>query len=295
MTPTAATTNGTITMKKSAKSAIDAPRANVFLVYPEELFIIEDEKNPLFDPRALSPVPDRFIKNIMARGVKKPVLVRKVGNAIEVIDGRQRTRAAREVNKLVSAEGGEKRRIPVIVDRGVDDGLAFESSIFLNEIRKDDETILDKAEKAQRLLGFSRTIPEVATAFGVTEVTIRNWLALLELPSEAKRAVRSGRISATDAVKHLSDVESEKLEGAIEKLEKSSPKNGKSAKGKSDGETKKESPLARVRRIYRDEEAMAALPKREKVFIQWIFGQVTNGDLVTEIPALAPFVRHPKA
>lgn len=288
---TGTATNGT---SHGKKSAIDAPRANVFLVYPEELFIIEDEKNPLFDPRALSPVSDRFIKNIMARGVKKPVLVRKVGNNIEVIDGRQRTRAAREVNKLVSAEGGEKRRIPVIVDRGVDDGLAFESSIFLNEIRKDDETILDKAEKASRLLGFSRTIPEVATTFGVTEVTIRNWLALLELPTEAKRAVRSGRISATDAVKHLSDVDSEKLEGAIEKLEKSSPKNGKSAKGKADGD-KKESPLVRVRRIYRDEEAMAALPKREKVFIQWIFGQVTNGDLVTEIPALAPFVRHPKA
>ena len=56
--------------------------------------------------------------------------------------------------------------------------------------------------------------------------------------------------------------------------------------GKDEKPKKKVSPVGRLRTIYRSEDIMSALSKREQALIGWIFGKVTKGDLVESIPRL---------
>ena len=118
------------------KTVIDAPRANMFMVEPEQLTLVTDENHPLYDPRVHLPVDDNLVRNIMAFGVKEPILVRKNGVEFEVVAGRQRTKAAIEGNKRLAKEGKEPMRVRAIIERG-DEADMFGVMILENELRQD--------------------------------------------------------------------------------------------------------------------------------------------------------------
>jgi ParB family chromosome partitioning protein len=281
------TTNMTKTDAKRKKSAVDAPRANLFLMDPENLVLITDKKHPLYDPRVEWPVSDSMVASVMAKGVIEPVIVRKEGSEIVVIDGRQRTKAALEANKRLRAEGAPTVRVPTIVRRE-EDAEAFSTSVVLNEIRQADD-VLTKAQKAQKLLNMGRSEKEVAADFGVTTVSIKNWLAVLELAPEVRKAVSDDLVSAHDAVKTLGKLDREEQVKGLSKLIESAPAK-RSRTGKDEKPKKKVSPVGRLRSIYRNEEVMNALSKREQALIGWIFGKVTKGDLVESIPRLGDLI-----
>lgn len=284
-----------------AKSTIDkdlATRANMFMMFPEDLTLILDEKHPLYDPRVKKPLTETFVKNIEKHGVIQPIIVRKVGPEIIVMEGRQRTKAGIAINK--GRSNGDRIRIPVIVKRA-DDASALDISIITNEHRHAEKDIVQKATVANRMMQqFGKTEEDVALTYGVTAVTVRNWLAVLDLPVAARHAISAGRISATDAVKHLANTPADELDAAIEKIASSSSRGDVEAEGADDstfrakgekgekGEStrKKESAVSRMRRIYRNEEAVKALGKREHALMDWIFGKITNKELTEIIPAL---------
>lgn len=84
------------------KTAIDAPRENMFRVEPEKMVLVTDENHPLYDPRVHLPLRENLVLNIMAHGVKEPILIRKNGDTFEVVDGRQRVKHAIEANKRLN-------------------------------------------------------------------------------------------------------------------------------------------------------------------------------------------------
>lgn len=181
------------------KTAIDAPRANMFMVEPEQLTLVTDDNHPLYDPRVNLPVDENLVRNVMVFGVKEPVLVRKNGVEYEVVAGRQRTKAAVEANKRLIAEGKEPLRVRTIIERG-DDADMFGVMILENELRQNDSPI-SKAKKAQRLLDMGKSEEWVATAFGVSKQTVNNYLTLLDLCGPVKTAVERGELSASAAAK----------------------------------------------------------------------------------------------
>lgn len=274
------------TSAKRSKTAVDAPRGNLFLMEPESLVLITDKKHPLYDPRVEWPVSEAMVASVSAKGVIEPVIVRKEGPDIVVIDGRQRTKASVEANKRLRAEGAPTIRVPVIIRRE-EDVEAFSTSVALNEIRQADD-VLTKAQKAQKLLNLGRSEAEVAKDFGVTTVSIKNWLAVLELAPEVRRAVSDELVSAHEAVKTLGKLDREEQVKALPKLIESSPKGARKNGHAKEGESKKKkiSPVGRLRTIYRSEDIMGALSKREQALIGWIFGKVSKGDLVESIPRL---------
>ena len=85
-----------------AKQAIaDAKRLNAFGVDPDHLCVVgidtkhKEGEHPLWDERIHRKLHEPFIANLMAVGVLEPILVRKNGETLEVIDGRQRVLSAR--------------------------------------------------------------------------------------------------------------------------------------------------------------------------------------------------------
>jgi ParB family chromosome partitioning protein len=173
-------------------------RTDLFLYDPEALVLVEDPKHPLYDPRVKLPVDESLVRNIMVHGVLEPVGVRRDGDAVEVVFGRQRVKAAREASRRLLAEGKQKVLVPGRVQRG-DDPHMFGLLLSENEIRQDDNVVA-KARKLQRYLEMGRSEADACTMFGVSITTVKNWLALLDLDPEVLRQVERGTVPMTTAL-----------------------------------------------------------------------------------------------
>lgn len=197
------------------KRAFDASRGNIFLFDPEDLVLIEDKDHPLYDERIHLEVDESMIRNVMTHGVIQPIVVVKMANEPVVLAGRQRVKAALHANERLTADGQAPIKVPAVVRRGRDGDL-FAVSVSENELRSDDSPLV-RADKALRLLNMGRTEEEVAIAFGVSAVTIRNWLKLTELHGAVQHAVDGGEISATAAIQ-LHGLETKEQKAKLKKL-----------------------------------------------------------------------------
>jgi ParB family chromosome partitioning protein len=183
---------------------LEGTRFNAFKVAPEKVIIVgidtEDRGHALYDERVDLPLDEGLVLNIMAYGVLNPVIVRKnSAGLVEVVDGRQRVRAAREANRRIGEKGGMTVKIPVVLKGGESRDMAA-VMVSLNECRQQDALIV-RAQKAQRMIDMGRTEEEVAVMFGVGVQTIKDNLGLLSLEPELLSAVKSRKISASEALK----------------------------------------------------------------------------------------------
>lgn len=189
-------------------------------VKPNELIIVgldtlDDETHPLYDHRIFLPVDENLVRNISFYGIQQPVLVRREGDKLYVIDGRQRTRAAREAAKRQALAGEYQLLVPVREARG-DDKRVVGIMISTNEQRQNDE-VLEKAFKAARMLDLCGDMDQVALAFGRTKTTIKNWMSLVEADPCVHEAIRSGLLSAQAAVE-IARYERSEQRSVVERL-----------------------------------------------------------------------------
>jgi ParB family chromosome partitioning protein len=199
MTNTLPNATNTPTRKKVS---IDAPRGTHFFVQPEDITIIgldtkDGPEHPLYDERMNRVLDDHEVANTIHYGVLKPVLAKKDGERIILIDGRSRVRRARAANKILAKRGEELIAVPVIIKKG-DDAQVLGISRAANIHTADDP--MTQARAASRLLDLGRSQSDVAVTFGVSEATVRNWLALLDLAPEITAQVSSGALPAHAAL-----------------------------------------------------------------------------------------------
>lgn len=206
-----------------AKTAFEN-RTNAYTFDPEELVLITDTKNPLFDPRVNMPLDQALVKNIAFQGVIEPVVIVKQNDQPVVVAGRQRVRAAREANKLLKEQGKEPIRVPAVVRRGTESDL-FGVSISENEARQDD-TPMGRAQKCARYLNMGRSEDEAAVTFGVTVTCVKQWMKMLETTPAVRKAVQDGKLSATSAAQ-LAGLEPEEQESALASALEEATHNGK--------------------------------------------------------------------
>jgi len=187
--------------------AFQVKSGDLFWFPADELVIVgldtdDGPENPLYDDRIKLPVSNELVRNVISRGIIKPIVVMKgPENLAYVVDGRQRTRAAREADKRLYKDGAKDTHsvlVPAVYRRG-DEASLFDVAVSANEFHIIDDPIA-KAKKAQRLLDLGRTYDEIAQTFGVTSTTIKNWLTLGEASPELKSAVEDGKISPSAAL-----------------------------------------------------------------------------------------------
>jgi ParB-like chromosome segregation protein Spo0J len=203
--------------------AFDAPRFGGFFLDPDDVKIIGIDISPeevdgevhyLYDPRAHLPLNEAFVRNVMAIGVKKPILVTKIGNNTIVVDGRQRTKVAREAKKRLGS--GTIFRIPALLQKG-DEAMLTQISIATNDFTVQ-PTALEKAKRAQLLLDRGNSLEEVAVMFEVSVKSIQNWTQkLLTLSSPIQEAIEAEVITSS-AASCLSDLSPEEQKNTLEQL-----------------------------------------------------------------------------
>ena len=89
-----------------SKTAVDAARAGtVFTLPPEDerFVLVNDKASPLYDERLELPVSEELALSIAREGQIQAGKVRKNGPKLEILDGRQRYRAALLANKWINA------------------------------------------------------------------------------------------------------------------------------------------------------------------------------------------------
>lgn len=215
-------------------------RGELLWFEPEFLVLVDDENHPLYDERVHFPVDEAMVRNIMVNGVIEPVLIRKNGESkggtpiVEVVDGRQRVKNAREANKRLKAEGKESIRVPATLRRGENKDL-YGVMVSANDIRKGDN-LLVRAKKCAKLLKYGRTEEEAAILHGVSETTVRNWLALLEASVAVQKAVERAEIPLTVATK-LAKLPMDEQPEALEKLRAEGATHGEKAQEAANGAT----------------------------------------------------------
>jgi ParB family chromosome partitioning protein len=193
-------------MPKASRDSLNAKgKRDAYMFDPEDLVLVTDEKSPLYDERVELPIDEALVLNIMfapdgvPQGVLEPVNATRnpETGAVEVIDGRQRVKAAREANKRLKQQGLEPVWVPAMLKR-TNAHSAMGMMISSNEHRQND-TPIGKAKKAQRYIDLGRDEAEVATLLGISKASVKNMLSLLDAPAAVRNAVESGKITATDA------------------------------------------------------------------------------------------------
>lgn len=245
-----------------------------------DLLVHDGEKHPLYDDRVLIPRNDARVAETIKNGIEEPIIGRKNGELIEVVEGRQRVLDMRAANLAIDKSGGTRHRIRVILKRGADLD-AMKTMVRSNEWRTPDE-VFNKAKKANRLQEFGASIDEIATEFGVTTNTVKNWLKLLEMDDKVQKAARVGQVTITEAIKWSKEprevqVEMLKAHKKATKTRASDPyksgNKGKKGNGSKTGnKTQVKAPgKAKIRLL------IEALPEsKTKAALQWAVGDIST-------------------
>jgi ParB family transcriptional regulator, chromosome partitioning protein len=164
----------------------------------EAVYLIEVEKikpNPHqprrdFDPVALQELAD----SIREYGILQPLIVTKIvkdidsGTAVqyELIAGERRLRASQLLNL---------ERVPAIVRPTLEERQKLEAAIIEN-VQRSGLNIIETARAYAKLADeFGLAQREIAQRIGISREAVSNAIRLLQLPSEAQRALQEGKIS----------------------------------------------------------------------------------------------------
>lgn len=224
------------------KNQLSSQKTTMYLIDPTEGCIIvgldtqhKEGEHDLWDARIHLPLDRALVANIKAFGVKEPVLARRNGDDVEIVDGRQRIRAARQANKELEKEGKELIQVRAIPENDED---ILGVMISVNKNRQNIEGPMENARLLGRYLATGKTDSQAANAFGVTTTAIRDWKKMLGLAPEVQEAIDNKSISATSA-KEMFDLSREEQVIELHRRLGTEPPAADATDGKKKGKSKK--------------------------------------------------------
>ena len=209
-------------------------RGQMFQFDPEDLDLVTDPADPLYQPDVTDPLPDNFVKGIMKHGLKKPVTLRRNGTQkdgkaiLQVVDGRTGVRGARAANKLLRAAGKPIVLVRGIVEKGLRAAEAEDLMILLNTHRK----VLDRVSLARQLKRYfdhGHTEQEAKITFGYKPHEFKVLMQVMEMSDCLQEALRDKRITL-EVARTLAALPEEKQAAALADTLKEAGGRGDKAK-----------------------------------------------------------------
>lgn len=209
-----------------SKTAVEANRAGtVFVLAPEDprFVLVNDKTSPLYDERLELPVSEELAMSIAREGQIQAGKVRKNGPKLEILDGRQRYRAALLANQWIKAgdarvafRGGQVVQFKFEVVRPEDERDAVRKMIAAN--LRIEETPIIRARRIARALKWGLTEEEVRISYGFkSATTVQNILALLDCAPVVQNAVDKGELPETVA-RRFRDLDHAKQKELLEEM-----------------------------------------------------------------------------
>lgn len=216
--------------KKKSGSQADGVRGTLWYFDPRELTIVghdtDEQEHELCDHESNAfdaEHYDEYINYMRLNGVDKPIIFRRDGDRILVVEGRTTVRVARVVAPLWEkdrkAEGltGDdcKLRIPGVVRRGTADEL-FCVSRATNRRRPGSVSDMVDARDLARLVNNGAPVEQAAVRLGIAPARALKLMALLNLHPRLQRrvgvdvsldaAVKLARLPELEQVKKLTEI-----------------------------------------------------------------------------------------
>ncbi|HEY5239308.1 MAG TPA: ParB/RepB/Spo0J family partition protein [Rhizomicrobium sp.] len=138
-----------------------------------------------------------ILPSVRARGILQPLLVRPNADGYEIVAGRRRYFSA----KAVAAEQGAIAPLPCAIMEAGDDAAAIEASLIENVARRDADPMTE-FETFCRLIKEGKTVDSIAATFGITEIVVKQRLALANLLPKIRDAYRNEDID-DETIRHL--------------------------------------------------------------------------------------------
>jgi ParB family chromosome partitioning protein len=131
---------------------------------------------------------DELARSIQSNGVIQPIIVRKSGDAFQIIAGERRWRAAMQAGL---------RRVPVVVkDVASGEDRSLLEMALIENIQRENLNPIDEAHAYRRLSEeFRLTQEDIATRVGKDRASVANYVRLLKLPDEVRSEVASGTLT----------------------------------------------------------------------------------------------------
>ncbi len=173
-------------------------------IEPDSFIIQDDPSGPYYNTDRFDlPIRPELLANIVAFGVRVPVLLAEWEGKKYMFDGEQRARHWFEAIKEWKRLGEPIKPLPCFIGR-VEPKTASLIGLSCNTHRLD-LTPLQRIDKAIKLIAFGNSETDVCNAFGISTAQLKNWLKVDSLSAPVKKAIESGRIGVTAASK-LSDL-----------------------------------------------------------------------------------------
>ena len=161
-----------------------------------------DQPRKTFDSAGL----EELRQSIQRHGVIQPICVRRTKTGYQIVSGERRWRAARSAGLA---------QIPATIKEELDDAASLELAIVEN-VQREDLDALEKARGYQALMErVGLTQEAVAERVGLKRSSVTNHLRLLELPTEAQEALKTGMITMGHARALLSFKGEKEILGAL--------------------------------------------------------------------------------
>lgn len=273
--------------KKKPGSQADGVRGTLWYFAPDELTIVghdtDEQEHELCDAQSNAFAAEQYteyINYMRLNGVDKPIIFRRDGHRILVVEGRTTVRVARVVAPLWEqdrkAEGlkGDdcKLRIPGVVRRGTADEL-FCVSRATNRRRPGSGGDMQDAKDLARLVNNGATSEQAATRLGIAPARAKQLLSLLNLHPKVQRQVGAGvSLDAAAKLAKLPELEQvKKLDEFKAQGEKPTARAVQNKLREGSGKPAVETPAKRVKRAI---ESIRGLRGRIRT---WLSTSATKG------------------
>lgn len=160
---------------------------------PIDTITVRPQARRHFDADALQ----QLAESIAASGLQQPLLCRREGDVLILVDGERRLRACKSLDWT---------EVPVLIAEGDLDATEAITRQLVCNLQRADLNPLEKAEGIRSLMAAgSLTAEQTAKALGLSSGAVTKSLAILKLPSALLEHVATGAI-APDAAYQLSRV-----------------------------------------------------------------------------------------
>lgn len=154
---------------------------------PIESLVVDAQVRQTFDEASL----DALAETIKAVDILQPILVRRDGERLLIVDGERRYRAALRAGRT---------SVPVVVEQADDaPGAVLQKQLIAN-VQREELRPMEKATGIRQLMettGWSAG--EAAAKLGMSSAGVSRLLALLTLPEAIARRIDTGEIPASAA------------------------------------------------------------------------------------------------
>lgn len=222
-------------------------------VYPEDVEIPADKNHPLYDRRAAEPLDQEIKNSIEMYGLREPPKVRRkpgTEDEWEIVDGRTRLRAAREINRSLELAGRPKKKIRVQIVLATSDATAAFYKHLYNEERNQRDA-LGKCEGMVELLAYGYQVSEVASMFHVSDKTVQRAKKIVSSSDELKEALKESKITLVQALelaRRPADEQPQALESLLKDMKELEDYHKESGKKKKEEESAEEPKKRKIRK-----------------------------------------------